>query len=73
MPGNGGIGRGSVKTWLQDSDPNALSSASHGRARADASVGAQSNAPITLTLKFPDGDTKEVTLRGNDEVTFRWQ
>jgi len=73
MPGNGGIGRGSVKVWLKDDDSNAPSSANHSHARADASVGAQSNKPLTFTFTFPGEVETKVTLRGTDEVKFHWE
>ncbi len=74
MPGGGGIGRGSVKVYVTDDNPKAPTSSSHGPGRAEASVGPHpGNAPIKLTFTFPGGVKTEVTLKANDEVTFRWE
>lgn len=74
MPGGGGIGRGSVKVWLEDDNSSAPCSSSSGQGKAEASVGPHpGNAPIKLTFTFPGGETKEVTLRATDPpVTFKW-
>jgi len=72
MPGNGGIGGGSVKVWLKDSNASAPCSSSHGVGRADASVGNPGNPNVTITFTFPDGSTKVVALKPQEEVTLAW-
>lgn len=82
MAGTGGIGGGSVKVWLQDSNQSVPSSAqaaggppSRGRGRADASVGNPGTPSITITFKLPNGSIlgAPVTLQPGEEVKFDWQ
>jgi hypothetical protein len=80
MPGNGGIGGGSVRVRLTDDDANAPSSAratggpnSQGRREANASVGTPKNRPIKFTFTFPEGHTCEGTVQPDGpEITFTW-
>lgn len=66
MPGSGGIGGGScvVDFQVQDGSGNVESAARS----TDRGVGGQ----FTITFNFPDGTSKQVTIRGRERVTFNW-
>jgi len=77
MPGNGGIGGGSLKVYITDTtDARSEAQAkggpkSHGKGRADAEIGSSSNQ-VTITFHFSDGD-KTVTIPKDQYLLFDWQ